>query len=189
MHLFTSCFLGIPLPIKFVGEFHQLQQRVMQVLPTIDLANPMVPHITLYYLGSQIVENFEEIMHRAKRHSGLLHGEELRCSGFDYFRHHDPKVLFVQVEHSPNIEQFYRVMREELSSFRIEQETRDFHAHLTVGRMRDEVAQREFVEKEDRVLKIGDSITWNFDVEQIALYGVDNELPQDGQRIITAESI
>lgn len=189
MHLFTSCFIGIPLPKQFVAEYQQIQDEAAKLLPNFDPANPEIPHITLYYLGSQIVENLDEIMRRAKLHGELLLRERLTVNGLDYFRHHDPRVLFLQVEHSPRVEQYYRVVKEELSSYRNEQDTRDFHAHLTVGRMRTDESQKEFIEHQTEVMLLGQGVDWGFEIAQIALFGVDSEQPNEGQQIIRLETL
>lgn len=184
MRIYTSCFIGVPLPSSAIVEYQTLQSQLRELLPEIDPANPNTPHMTLYYLDSQKEESLDEIMETAMEFTHLLQGETLEVKGFDYFRPKDPRVLFLSVHHSPNVEQYYRVLTEALSSFRREQETRDFHAHVTVGRLRDDEAKEAFLRKESAVKALIEKFSWNFTIDEICMFGVDSSDTQTGQQIL-----
>src|SRR5436189_4491765 len=98
MKSYTSCFLGIPLPQKYLKEFGRVSEDIRTIDSSIETVHPQTPHITIYYLNKQSQYVLEEINENIKPFNDILNKVTLTIGGFGYFTKDNPKVLFLDVK-------------------------------------------------------------------------------------------
>lgn len=72
MKVYTSCFIGIPLPDKYQKEFEALLKDINSICPSWELVDPKTPHITVFYLDKQSKNKLPDI---AKKVDSTKHPE------------------------------------------------------------------------------------------------------------------
>ncbi|MBU1031831.1 RNA 2',3'-cyclic phosphodiesterase [Patescibacteria group bacterium] len=183
---YSSYFIGIPLPEIYQQEFEDLQADVSQISPLFKTTNSKTPHITVYYLGKQSQSAISGIAKETKKHLGLLKGAEIKVGGFGYFGEDMPKVLFLDVQYPPQLQEFNKVITKSLSVHSTTDNNLPFHPHVTVAWVGDPKAQEAFqasrLELSSRLKKVN----WIFDITELILYGVDStKKPEYHEKLIS----
>ena len=93
-------------------------------------------HLTLRFLGNCDGKQFNDILDALKQVN--VNNFSLSPEGVGYFPpRRNPRVLWVGVRHSPELNALRKSIDKNLSSIGIPQERKKFHPHITVARMRD----------------------------------------------------
>lgn len=142
-----------------------------------------MPHLTIYYLGSQKEEDLVEIAQRTARHLEMLRGEEIVLGGLGCFTEERPKVLFLRAEYSTRVDQFYRILAEELAEFRNEDTDRDFYGHVTLGRLHHKENVREFLDQRAQLERLCSAKRLCFPICEMGIYVLQNNVMPAGQRL------
>ncbi len=180
MSRFTSYFIGIPLPEQFLVEYRQVLEMIGRFYPKLETAFPDCPHITIYYLNDKIsdLRLVEKII---RSHVDMLHGVQIKVSGFDFFRPGNPKTLFLDVEQSPILKKFHEALNKDLVRYSAEDNLWPFHLHMSVARIND---WPEFDIGEIK-LKLT-KVRWTFDLTEVAIFGVDStKRPQYQEKLVS----
>jgi 2'-5' RNA ligase len=181
--IFANCFIAIPLPKEVAFEIRSIQESMDQIIPSWEVSRNKIPHLTIYYLDSQKEEDLIEIAQRTARHLELLRGEEIILGGIGCFTEERPKVLFLRAEYSTRVDQFYRILVEELAEFRNEDTDIDFYGHVTLGRLRTQASAREFFDQRLQLERLCGAKRLSFPIRQVGLYVLDDESQSTGQKL------
>lgn len=185
---YSSYFIGIPLPQKYQKEFENLQTDVSKISPLFKTTHPKTPHITVCYLGKQSQSALSEIAEEVKKHLEILKGAKLKVGGFGYFGEDKPRILFVDVQYPPELQEFNKVISKSLSLYCAADNDLPFHPHVTVAWVGDPKAQEVFKTSLSGLNSRLKEINWKFDITEIVLYGVDTtQKPEYHERLISME--
>ncbi len=171
---FTSCFIGIPLPDKYQGQFEEILGKLGRLLPNARLVRPQSPHITLYYLDEQSQDDIPAISNIIEKYGGIVKGAEIGIKGWGVFDPDFVRVLFAKVEHNDSLFQLNQQFRQYLSEFYAEDNNLSFHAHVTLARLPNDEVREEFIANDIAIKELLYGINWNFKVSELVLYGVDS---------------
>lgn len=187
MKEYTSCFIGIPLPSRFQNDYEDLLNQVSAISTEIVMAHPKTPHITVCYLDKQSQFNIQEIEKIIKGYLELIKGVKIKVGGLGYFRDNDPKVIFLNVESPKEVEEFSNVVSKALSTYSATENNLPFHPHMTVARLENPKAKEEFRDNNSDLVSLLDK-EWEFELEELGIYGVDsNKHPQFQEKLISIE--
>lgn len=161
---YRSCFIGIPLPEKYTGEFEKLLADVRQIDPWLKLTG-FNPHITLHYLSRRSESDLEELKNIIEPIVPIIRGTSVKVGGYDNFQN---KVFFLPAK-SPNLNQFHETLINKLGQGK----NLPFHPHLTV-------CEEPTRQLSDETLKQLSSrfnlIDWSFPIENIMVFGSNWQL-------------
>ena len=172
MKNYRTCFLAIPLPPQFNQEFELILDQLNQLKIDLATAYPKTPHITIYYLAEQPINNLIEAEKIVRPFVGTLDKCKISVSGLDYFDRKKPKVVYLGVECDESLGNFEQNMREVLSEFHPAPH-RQFQPHLTLARMNRKSARQNFLDNPNQIKEIAKNINWQFAIKELALYGID----------------
>ena len=186
MKYYTSCFLGIPLPQEYKNEFGKLLINIKSVNLFMDTVHPHTPHITIYYLDKQSQFVLGEISKLLQSNIDILSGTKLKIKGFDYFTNENLKVLFLDINYSASLMKFNKKISKILRKYNATDNGLPFHPHLTVGRIKNKQKMNSFYKNKENVERNLSTIDWNFQIMELALYGVDStKSPEHQEKLIT----
>lgn len=130
---FSSYFIGTPLPQRYQQDFEDLQTDVSQISPLFKTTHPKTSHITICYLGKQSQSTLPEIAENVKKHLEILKGVKLKIGGLGYFGEDKPRILFVDVQYPPELNEFNKLISKSLSVYSAADNDLPFHPHVTVA--------------------------------------------------------
>ena len=186
MKEFENCFIGIPLPSEYLGEFGDLLKKIGNIDPEIKLTDPttLVPHLTICYLDKQSRDNLREIEAVIKKHIGLIKEMQLKINGVDTFGDGLPWVLFLPIEFPSRLATFSDVLATNLSKYLSGKKNLPFHPHMTVARFTDESRVKWEVTKAAFDSQMS-KINWQFPITEVVIFGVDSQTPELHQKLST----
>ncbi len=183
---YSSYFIGIPLPQKYQQDFEDLQAGVSQISPLFKTTHPKTPHITVYYLDKQSQSSLPRIIENVKKHLEILKGAKLKVGGFGYFGEDKPRILFVDVQYPPQLQEFNKEISKSLSIYSAHDNSLPFHPHVTVAWVGDPEAQEAFKASLSELNSKFKEANWTFDVTEVVLYGVDStKKPEYHEKLIS----
>jgi len=177
---YTSCFIGIPLPARFQVSLAALSLEIHKLCPNLNMADITSSHITVYYLDEQSQMNLAEIISKVEDDKYLLHGSYLHVGGIGLFTPERPKVLYFQVALEPSLVDFNAEISKILGQYSALENKLAFTPHITIGRIPAE-ALREFELHKNEINLLLGKIAWSFEIETIAIYGVDSRIQPEKQ--------
>lgn len=187
MRIYTSCFIGVPLPEKFQQEFETLLEDISKISPSLELrlVDLKTPHVTIYYLDKQSQFNLPDITNSVRSSIDLLKDAELTVGGFDYFGEANPKVLFLNVLDPHTLKAFNQSITKSLRKYYANDNDFPFHPHMTITRI-DPQSRKSFKESYSKLKSRLNKIIWTFPITKIVLYGVDStKTPEHHEKLIT----
>lgn len=183
---YSSYFIGIPLPEKYQTDFEVLQIDVSQISPLFKTTYPKTPHITVCYLSKQSQSALPGIVEETKKHLEILKEVKLKVGGFGYFGEDKPRILFVDVQYPPQLQEFNKVISKSLSIYCASDNSLPFHPHVTVAWVGDPEAQEVFKTSLSELNNKLNKVNWTFDITEVVLYGVDStEKPEYHEKLIS----
>jgi 2'-5' RNA ligase len=185
---FTSYFIAIPLPQAFLPEFARFLTKVTSISSNIESAHPDTPHITLCYLKSSADSHLEEISQIAHDLAITLKDEQLTIRGLRVFTPESPRILYLGVSASSKVTQLNTSLAENLAEYASEDNELDFVPHLTLARLPFDDTVSPFARTLSRMKILADTITWNFPITELAIYGADSsQTPEFQEKLHTIE--
>lgn len=180
--MYKASFIGIPFPKEMKEEFNQLLLSLKNLVPYLDTTKSKTPHLTLVFLGEQSEENLKEIKDKIKND---LSGGEVTIKEFGFFSNYN-LVLFLKANLSPEITDMQKKIAKSTESYLSQTDNKPFVPHLTLGRIRNQDAIDDFFDTriKEKVAVFLNKVDWNFEAEQIAIYGVDENDTSAGQQIL-----
>lgn len=186
MKVYTSCFIGIPLPKEYKKEFELLLKDINKICSSFELVEPKTPHITLYYLDKQSQNDLPEITKSVESVIDLLKNTEITVGGLGSFGGDDPRVLFLNVLYPKVLKEFNQSVTQLLRNYYADDNALPFHPHMTTARIITPGAKQDVKESISKLKERLDKISWTFPVTEVVLYGVDSTThPEHHEKIIT----
>ena len=146
---------------KFRDDFKLLLKQVADISPEFEMTD-LVPHITIEYFGDQTEDNLKTVIQKAKANLKLLKGIKLYIGGLGFFNEDDPFVFYLNVKHSPGLNNFVEVFERK--------DDLPFHAHVTVARMNSIESKKAFKVNIENLKRLLDRINWQFKFDKLDLY-------------------
>lgn len=186
MKNYTSCCLGIPLPQEYISEFDLLLRDIHIIDSSIEIVQPQTPHITIYYLNKQSQYLLEEIDKKIQPFTEILNGIALTIGGFGCFTKDNPKVLFLDVIYPKALIEYRNKVSEVLKEYGASDNSLPFNPHMTVGRINSIQAKQSLKKNEKEIVARLNRTRWGFEINEIALYGVDStKSPEHQKKLLT----
>ncbi len=172
-------FTAVDVPDSVRENAVQLQERLKTDLDGVKWTRPEKMHITLKFLGDMEEQKLPSVKEILRQCAGEQTPFDLRVSGPGTFpRSGRPRVLWVGVheEETSVLEDCHDYLDERYADLGVDRESRDFHPHLTLGRVRNGAPDnvREVLNEEQG------TVLGRFTVTSLTLYR--SELHPDGSR-------
>ncbi len=131
-------FVALPLSDEVHAALGRLQRRLRRRLPDgVRWVRPEGIHLTLFFLGEIPPVQIEPISAALTAVARHVPPFTLRVGGLGTFPSpHRPRVLWIGVDGGETLPLLHRAVNEALASLGHPPETRPFHPHLTLGRVR-----------------------------------------------------
>ena len=130
-------FIAINLPKKEKNRIHRAVRPIREEDLPVNWVDPDDYHLTLKFLGRVKKEAVDGIKERMDRVADETEGFDVEIGGFGAFPTiRSPRVLWVGVEATPALRCLKQDLEWALADEGFETETRAFHPHLTVGRVK-----------------------------------------------------
>jgi RNA 2',3'-cyclic 3'-phosphodiesterase len=132
-------FIAIDTPPEFKIQMEKILTELHPVRVPVRWEQPYKLHLTLKFLGdvdSIILEKLKlTLAGPALNHRPFW----LRYNGFGFFPHSgNPRIIWVGCTPlSPGLEHLYNDIEDLCQKFGFEREKREFHPHITIGRVKD----------------------------------------------------
>ena len=140
-------FLAVPFHEVFRQEIGTMLERLSHRMPEVKWVPPAQTHLTLHFFGATPASDLEKIdrsMRQVAANSGLLTVRLEQIGGFPDLKR--PNVIWLGVqEPSGKLLSLHRAVREEVSRLGYPVESRPFHAHVTLGRVKKRISDPETV--------------------------------------------
>lgn len=188
MKEYQYCFVGMPLPERYLDEYGKLLVDIKKIDPNLETEDPnkLVPHITIYYLDKQPEELIPEIAGVVSGYVSMLRGVSLRVGNLGFFGENNPRVSFLDVKYPGVVCDFNKILAKNLARFTTGDENLPFHPHMTVAKMNTEIAQASFMRNQLQLEERLSEVCWDFAVTEVVLFGVDPaKKPKVQQRLAT----
>lgn len=141
------CFLAIPLHDLFSLEIERILRTIRDKIPGVRWIEPPQFHMTLHFFGSISVSEIERIdasMRECASRSAPLRLGLDRIGGFPSLGR--PNIFWMGVEkNAAEILSFQKALSREIQNLGFEIETRPFHPHATIGRVKRPVRDAEAI--------------------------------------------
>lgn len=183
---YSSYFIGIPLPEKYQQDFENLQTDISQISPLFKTTHPKTPHITVCYLDKQPQSALSKIAEDVKKHLRILKRAKLKVGGFGHFGEDKPRILFVDVQSPPQLQEFEKALSKSLSIYSAPDNNLPFHPHVTLAWVGNPEAQETFKASQLELNSKLKKTNWTFDITEVVLYGVDStKKPEYHEKLIS----
>ena len=129
-------FFAVPLSDEFTEVMKHAQKEMQDMPGKIKWVKPEKIHLTLKFVGDTEPEKLEDL------YSAIddlqLHGAfEIALTETGIFPNpRRPRVLWVGIEKNDALAEIAEKIDEKLAGFDVDRETRDYHPHLTLGRVK-----------------------------------------------------
>ena len=141
-------FIAIDLPLEIEEKLKLLLENISSLFTGIKWVSAKQLHITLVFLGEQkesLLKNFTGIIEEIAVEKNCFEIELGKIEAFPNLQ--NPKVLFIPVVlGKEQIGSLVRILAERFVQMGIKLENREYHAHLTLGRVKKGNAVNEAVE-------------------------------------------
>lgn len=182
MQVFKNCFLGIPLPKYFEPEFAQLISEIRKICPDASTVHPETPHITLYYLYQQTQKDITQILDIVDENKELLRDTSIKNKALDTFVDDvsgDPRVLYISLETSYELNQFQAQLSRELNQFN-PSDRKIFTPHITLARFKNLKSISQLKLNKNILNNMSKNINWEFPITEISFFAKKDD---DEQKI------
>lgn len=130
-------FIAINLPKKEKKRIHRAVRPIREQDLPVKWVDPDDFHLTLKFLGRVKKEAVDSVRECMDGVAGETEGFDVEIGGFGAFPTiRSPRVLWVGVEATPALRCLKQDLEWALGDHGFEAETRAFHPHLTMGRVR-----------------------------------------------------
>jgi 2'-5' RNA ligase len=134
-------FIAIELPDtvrkNLIAQINHLRQAFPEVRASWNREENL--HLTLKFLGDIPVKKVEELSRATGRAARSVSPFELSISGSGVFpTKAQPRVLWIGIEdQSGSLTRLHRALEDECAASGFERDSRPFHPHLTIARLRE----------------------------------------------------
>lgn len=181
-------FIAVDIDKNSLSEIEILQKSLKKLSPDLRWTKPDTWHLTIKFLGETKKEKLEEIIKICNIVAKKYKPFNYTLKGISAFPNiHFPRVIFVDTIIPEDFKLLSLELDQLLATIGFEKETREFHPHLTLARIKDIKA---FLKKDknlmDKIIKAGESIEFTVSVSEFYLY--QSILKQEGPIYIKMNS-
>lgn len=138
-------FIAVEIPHEMreaVGKATTpLQKEIGSIVRWVPMENM---HLTLKFLGDVSPTNVEMLSEMLRAEADMFHCFDLRLSGLGSFPNlKRPRVIYVGIQAPPTLDALQRGVEAAARRLGYESEERRFSAHLTIGRVKQNVTATE----------------------------------------------
>lgn len=181
---FSSYFVGIPLPTTFQEEYEVLLNNVGLISNSIEVMNPKTPHITIYYLAKFPTLIPTHVVEILKPEINSLVNSVVTVGNFGVFEGENPKTIFLDTKCPESLIPFRRTISRILGKNSAQDNSMPFYPHMTIGNVKAENYNDEFINIQPKLKNLLDGISWTFPITELALYGADStQLPEYQEKL------
>jgi 2'-5' RNA ligase len=168
---YLSSFVGIPLPEEFKFALRQLNERLILIMPELNIADVETSHITLYFLGNQKAEVLEKVFAEI-RDIPMPVGAWVSLSGAGVFDTEKSKALYIKAQLPAEILELREKLKKILTRYRPD-DPFEFEPHLTIARVNERDIEK-LAAVNDKITHLLNNVSnWNFPLPELAIYGRD----------------
>ncbi len=133
----TRCFIAIELSREIKQALGAIQDELKKTVDGVKWVRPDNIHLTLKFLGhieKEVVEKTKDILGRA---AGRTKPFLMKLSSVGAFPDPSrPRVIWIGIDENKELSSLAGLIEEELVPLGIEKESRPFHSHLTLARVK-----------------------------------------------------
>jgi 2'-5' RNA ligase len=140
-------FFAVPLSDEFTQVMKDAQQSMQDMPGKIKWVKPEKIHLTLKFVGDTEPEKVEDL-YSAVDDLQLPGAFEITLTETGIFPNPGrPRVLWAGIEQNETLTQIVNSIDEKLADYGVDRETRDYHPHLTLGRVKSKGLPGKTVDK------------------------------------------
>jgi RNA 2',3'-cyclic 3'-phosphodiesterase len=131
-------FLSIPASNRLRASAASVIENLQSVSSGVKWERPEKLHITVKFLGSVDTDLLRKIAETLKPRLEQMDQFNITYAGLGAFPTiHNPRILWIGADGGRNIVELFSAVEQVCSSFNIPSEDRTFHAHVTIGRVKN----------------------------------------------------
>ena len=136
-------FIAVEIPIPIRQAIQQKTEALRKMLGDslvrwVAMDNM---HLTLKFLGDVSPANVDKLTQMLRAEADLISAFDMQLSGLGSFPSlRRPRVLFIGIQAPAGLEALQRGLESACARLGYESESRDFHPHLTIGRVRRDIS-------------------------------------------------
>lgn len=185
MKTYNNFFIGIPLPQKFYKEYKALLDEVSKIDKNVRVTKVKRPHITILFMGKQSIGFIHEVEDFVKKEAGTLKNCRVEISGIRYFENKNYDVISLDATICKSIKNLHTKLVEIFKNHS-KITKKNFDPHLTLARVKNKnIKTREIFRSINKLYR---NLSWEFEIENIVLYGRDPQ-EKNKQRILGSVEI
>ncbi len=165
-------FLAIDLDEALKEKIILVKKNLEEALPKIRSTKPNTWHLTVKFLGETNKDKLEDVKKICKNiilKYSPFHIILKDISAFPNLRM--PRVIFIDSQIPDILHKIYEEIENSLVPMGFKKETRNFHPHLTLARIKDNKHFLKDYEKiVEKIEQMGKIISFNLQVKEIILY-------------------
>lgn len=152
-------FIALPLEGEAKKRFHDLQNSLNEYENIFRFQNPDSPHLTLYYWNELMQIEFDDVVKKLETIASKTSPFTIQVNGVEASGK-PPKVLWMTIDRSDELARLKKLCPWP--------NTRPFHPHVTVARMRN---PNDFIVHQKKIMKLFKNISLRVQFDRIRLYG------------------
>ena len=141
-------FIAFELPRRVTAAIAEIQKHLKQYLFNVRWVRPDNIHLTLKFLGDIKTTDIDTVGDAVENAADGFSPFSLEASGVGVFPNmHRPRVLWTGIAgQTAQLQQLHEAVEQRLESIGFPKETRPFRGHLTLGRIKGNIAPRSLHE-------------------------------------------
>lgn len=165
-------FFAIDIPDQQKKAILSLSQQIDQKLAgQIRWVNSDQIHGTLKFIANLQTNHLDPIYQDLSKQLSDFHPLQLAIKGFGIFpSFSSPRVLWVGLDYPPDLNPLHEILENTAGKFGYTKEGGPFSPHVTIGRVRKNLARREFSEIGVKLRTVRFDSLENFTIDHISLY-------------------
>lgn len=165
-------FIAIDLPKEIKDKLEKIQERLKRIPARINWVKPQNIHLTLRFLGEINQDMPDKIIAAIEDTISLEISFQVSLSSISIFPDlGSPRVIWIGVTSGEKETRgIYLHLEEKLKKLGIPRETRQFSAHITLGRIKSVFNRQELTQDLNNSTTIADNENSQFWVRKITLF-------------------
>jgi len=138
-------FFAIELPFEVQANIMKIMEQMKSNAPkTIKWVSRENLHITLKFLGAFNPEHVDLLRINLQQELNNFQPFNIILDRFGFYPNSlNPRVIWVGIHHSEEVSNLVQIIEKTTSSLGYPKETRTFHAHITLGRIKYSIGRNE----------------------------------------------
>jgi 2'-5' RNA ligase len=162
------CFIALDIDTGSKKKIREIRERHFKNDKNVKWVNPENAHFTLKFLGDRKASELNMIMTILQKINIAVITKNLTMDVSGAFpNNRNPQVLWIAPREAQDIKALYVDMENALATIGIRKERRDFHPHVTIGRLKSGAVKTLVSEKLKRT---PDILPFNLQLDGLTFY-------------------